>query len=291
MNATNRIAVVTGGNQGIGYALVEELARTLAPGDLVYLTCRDEQRGREAVDRLRAAGLTPRLHVVDVRDAASVASFAAHVQRAHGGVDIVISNAGARITPDKSSAEQVRALVETSNLGATYVIEQLGPLLRDGGRFLIVASSYGRLRSLPAHLHARFDGAATLRAIDEVMLAYADAVERGTAAAEGWPEWINIASKVGQVASMRVFARAMRADAERRRIVIDAVCPGLVDTAASRPWFADMSRAISPAASAVDVAWLATAPYETPLPYGELVRNRKVLPWSDADRVSPAPAS
>lgn len=280
MNATNRIAVVTGGNQGIGYALVEGLARALAPDDVVYLTCRNEERGREAVDRLRAGGLAPRLHVVDVRDAASVASFAAHVQRAHGGVDIVLSNAGARMTPDQSAASQVRAVVETSNLGTTYMFEHLGPLLRDGGRFIVVASSYGRLRSLPAHLHARFDGADSLRAIDEVMLAYADAVERGSAAAEGWPDWINIASKVGQVASTRVFARSLRADAVRRRLVIDAVCPGLVDTAASRPWFADMSRAVTPAQSAVDVVWLACTPYDPQLPYGELVSHRKVLPWA-----------
>ena len=112
------------------------------------------------------------------------------------------------------------------------------------------------------------------------MLAYADAVERGTAAAEGWPAWINIASKVGQVASMRVLARAMRAEAERRRLVIDAVCPGLVDTAASRPWFDDMSKAQTPDAAAADIVWLATTAYDPQLPYGELVRHREVLPWA-----------
>ncbi len=60
--------------------------------------------------------------------------------------------------------------------------------------------------------------------------------------------------------------------------MIDAVCPGLVDTAASRPWFEDMSKAQT--AAAADVVWLATTAYSPALPYGELVRHRQVLPWA-----------
>jgi carbonyl reductase 1 len=280
MEAASRIAIVTGANQGLGYALVEGLCRALGPNDLVYLTGRDEARVREAADRLRAEGLAPRLDVVDVSDASSVAGFAERIARAHGGVDIVISNAARRMVREESPASQVRAFIATNNLGTTYVLERFAPLLRDGGRLLVVASGFGRLRHLPEHLHARFDRADSLRAVDEVMLAYADAVERGTAAAEGWPEWINLASKVGQVASVRVLARAMRDAAERRRLVIDAVCPGLVDTAASRPWFDDMSKAQPPAAAAADVVWLATTDHGPQLPYGELVRHREVLSWA-----------
>src|SRR5688572_17764888 len=180
----------------------------------------------------------------------------------------------------ESAASSVRAFVATNNLGTTYILERFGPLLRDGGRMLVVASSFGSLRHLPEPLHARFDRADSLHAVDDVLRAYVDAVERGTAAAEGWPDWINIPSKVGQVASMRVFARSMREVAEHRRLVIDAVCPGLIDTAASRPWFDDMSKAQTPAAAAADVVWLATTAYEPRLPYGELVQHRKVLPWA-----------
>jgi carbonyl reductase 1 len=280
MEAARRIAVVTGGNQGLGYALVEGLCRALGPDDLVYLTGRDEGRVGAAVERLRAAGLAPRLGIVDVSDGASVARLAEQLAREHGGVDVVISNAAQRMVRELPQAAQVRAFVATNNLGTTHVLERFGPLLRDGGRLLVVASSFGRLRHLPPQLHARFDGAGSLRAVDDVMLAYVDAVERGVAADEGWPEWINVASKVGQVASMRVLSRALREDAARRRLVIDAVCPGLVDTEASRPWFDDMSAAQTPAAAAADIVWLATAPYEAGLPYGELVRHRDVLAWA-----------
>jgi NAD(P)-dependent dehydrogenase (short-subunit alcohol dehydrogenase family) len=275
----SRVAVVTGANQGLGYALVEGLCRALAPDDVVYLTARDAARGDEAIASLRAQGLTPRLGVLDVDAPDSVERFAAMLGREHGGVDLVISNAARRMDPAVPPAAQVRAFVTTNNLGTTHVIEQLGPLLRDGARFFVVASGFGRLLHLAEPLHARFDRAASLGAIDDVMRAYADTVERGAAAAEGWPEWINIASKVGQVAAMRVFARAMRDDAERRGLVIDAVCPGLVDTAASRPWFPDMSAAQTPAAAAADIVWLATAP-RAELPYGKLVRHRAVLDWA-----------
>ena len=72
----------------------------------------------------------------------------------------------------------------------------------------------------------------------------------------------------------------MRDEARRRGILIDAVCPGLVDTDASRPWFADMSSAQRPDQAAEDILWLATLPMSAREPYGELVQHRKILPWT-----------
>jgi carbonyl reductase 1 len=215
-----------------------------------------------------------------VSDPSSVERFAAMLKAERGGVDIVISNALHRLVREAPFAEQVRPFVETSNLATTRLIEQIGPLLRGGGRFLVVASALGRLKYLPETLRARFDQASSLRAIDEVMLANVDAVERGVAAAEGWPEFINIPSKVGQVATMRVYARARHEEAERRGLVIDAVCPGMIDTASSRPWFKYMSGAQTPEATARDVLWLAVAP-RAEVPYGELVQHRKIIAWRD----------
>ncbi|MCW3063509.1 MAG: cbr1, partial [Solirubrobacterales bacterium] len=44
----NKVAVVTGANQGLGFALAEGLAQQLAPEDVVYLTGRDPDRVRAA---------------------------------------------------------------------------------------------------------------------------------------------------------------------------------------------------------------------------------------------------
>ena len=61
---------------------------------------------------------------------------------------------------------------------------------------------------------------------------------------------------------------------------VAAVCPGLVDTPLSRPWFDDFSKAQTPAQAARAVLDLLTGPLD-PATYGELVRFGKVLPWHD----------
>ncbi len=155
-----------------------------------------------------------------------------------------------------------------------------GPLLKDNARFLVVASSFGSLRNLSPSLHEKFDVTTrSLEDIEQVMDEYVRLVEAGQAKAHQWPDWMNVPSKIAQVASTKIMARTMKEEALRRGFLINAVCPGLVDTDASRPWFADMSSAQSPAQAAVDVVWLATLPPRTETPYGELVQHRKVLPW------------
>jgi NAD(P)-dependent dehydrogenase (short-subunit alcohol dehydrogenase family) len=224
----------------------------------------------------------PEPHRLDVRNTEAIDAFASFISERRGGVDVVISNAAARITPDRSSADQVRNFVDTNNFGATRMIRAFGPLLQPGGRFLVVASDFGTLRSLPAHLHRLFaTETMTLDDVDRVMSDYIEAVESGAAVEGGWPSSINIASKVGQVAAARVFAREQRELALRDGRLIAAVCPGLVDTDASRPWFADMSAAQSPAEAAEDVLALVTEPVD-PAFYGELVQHGRVVPWRDA---------
>ena len=274
------VALVTGSNQGLGFALVETLCRAIGADAVVYLTARDAERGAQAVQRLRAKNLSPTLHLLDVSDDASVAALAETIRARHGGIDIVISNAAARISREIPQAEQVALFVDTNNHGTFRMIRAFAPLLKDGARFLVVASSFGSLPNLAPKLHARFDVAArSLDDIERVMDDYAHLVEKGGAEADGWPTWINIPSKIGQVATMKVMARLMKDEAQRRGILINAVCPGLVDTEASRPWFDDMSSARSPLEAAVDVIWLATLPVGTTAPYGELVQSRRVIPW------------
>jgi carbonyl reductase 1 len=111
------------------------------------------------------------------------------------------------------------------------------------------------------------------------MLAWRDAVVDGRAADEGWPEWINIPSKVGQVAAMRVLARRRRTADRTDGTLVAAICPGLVATEASRPWFADMSAAQTPAEAAVAPLRIALDRAADPRLYGELVQFGNVIPW------------
>ena len=271
---------MTGANQGLGFALAEGLARRLDRRDVVYLTGRDRDRVRSAAERVAGARAGVRGRVLDVRDRVAVEALADELGAEHGSVDIVFSNAAARLTPATPWSELVGPFVDTNNLGATNTLRAFGPLLRPSGRLLVVASSYGSLRELPAHLHSRFDtDVMTLDDVDARIIGWRDAVIAGRAAEEGWPDWVNIASKVGQVASVRVLARERRALDVANRTLIAAVCPGLLDTAASRPWFDDMSAAQTPAEGAVALLHLALDPAPDPRFYGQLVQFGEVIPW------------
>jgi carbonyl reductase 1 len=276
----NKVALVSGSNQGLGFALVEALCTNLGPDALIYLTARNGARGEAAIRVLRDRGLSPMFHLLDVTDDASVATFAETIRTRHGGVDIVISNAAARISPNIPQVDQVALFVNTNNHGTFRMIREFGPILRDDARFVVVASAFGTLRNLAPSLHAEFDVTTrSLEDIERLMDEYVRLMETGQAKERGWPEWINIPSKIAQVASTKIMAHLMRDEASKRGILINAVCPGMVDTDASRPWFDDMSSAQSPAQAAVDVVWLATLARQVKAPYGELIQHRAVLPW------------
>lgn len=277
---SRKIALVTGGNQGLGLALVRGLCRALGETGIVYLGARNDERGRAACDLLRGEGLRPEIMAIDVGDDGSVQAAADSLWARHGGIDIVVSNAAQRISKAAPAADQVAAFINTNNHGTRRMIRAFVPLLRENARFIVVASSFGSLRHLDDRLHPKFNGRAlTLDAVEQAMDEYVEAVRSGGAAAAGWPDWINIPSKIGQVAAVRVLARDGEAEFRRRGILINAACPGLVDTDASRPWFDDMSKAASPDEAAQDLIWLATLPPAAVDPYGELVRNRRPLPW------------
>jgi carbonyl reductase 1 len=280
MGGMGKVAIVTGANQGLGLALVRALCRTLDDDAIVYLTARDPERGRAAVEALGREGLRPRFERLDVTDPALLTNVADRMRAEHGGVDIVISNAAARIVKGEPQERQARELVVTNNLGTNRMLEAFVPLLRDGGRFVVISSSFGRLSELPEVVRSRLDPRRhTVRELEATLETYVEDVEEGRADALGWPEWINIPSKVGQVAVLRRVANDMREEAERRDLLLNAACPGLLDTSASRGWFSDMSKAQTPDAGAVDVVWLATLPRGARQPYGELVRHRTVLPF------------
>jgi hypothetical protein len=105
------------------------------------------------------------------------------------------------------------------------------------------------------------------------------AIHHGTAEEQGWPRWLNVPSKVAQVAAVRAVATQRRAADLAAGTLVAAACPGLVDTRASRPWFDDYSRAQTPKQAARAVLDLILADRPDPATYGELVQFGQVLPW------------
>jgi carbonyl reductase 1 len=278
---SSRIALVTGANQGLGLALAQGLAARLGSQDRVLLTGRDAARVADAVAAVGQDGARVDGRVLDVRDAGAIADLADKLRRDHGGIDIVFANAGARTSPDQEPADAIDALVETNNLGTTRMLRAFAPILRPGGRMIVVASSFGTLGHLNPQVRPRFDQARSLEDVETVLADWRAAVHDGRAEDEGWPKWLNIPSKVAQVAAVRAVA-SQRRDADLADgTLIAAVCPGLIDTDASRPWFDDMSAAQTPARAAEALLVLALAASFDPRFYGELVRFGRILPWRE----------
>lgn len=92
----------------------------------------------------------------------------------------------------------------------------------------------------------------------------------------GWPGWINIPSKIGQVASMKIANRQV-STFTNKDVYIHAVCPGLMDTQASRPWFDNMDHAQTPYQATEDILWLLEE--KNAIYRGQLVQHKKIIEW------------
>jgi carbonyl reductase 1 len=82
------VAVVTGANKGIGYALVKRLAEE---GLTVILTARDFERGNKAAQALRTQGFHVHFFRLDVSDPASINAFVSWFKIQFGSLDILVS--------------------------------------------------------------------------------------------------------------------------------------------------------------------------------------------------------
>lgn len=149
---TGKVAIVTGGNRGIGFGICRQLAQ---PGVRVVLTSRDAARGRAACARLRTEGLPVTYHRLDVTSARSIRALAAWVEKKFGNVDILVNNAGIMIDPHgsrfaDSSLKTYRATLETNVFGPLALTQALLPLMRkrNYGRIVNMSSGLGQLSDM-----------------------------------------------------------------------------------------------------------------------------------------------
>ncbi len=146
-----KVALVTGANKGIGFAIASSLG---ALGFVVAVGARDEVRRGEAVDRLRAAGVEVFGVELDVASDASVAQAAETIAHRTGRLDVLVNNAGiagrgadGAQDPTTLDLDVFRSVLETNVLGAVRVTNAVLPLLAQAPspRIVNMSSNMGSL--------------------------------------------------------------------------------------------------------------------------------------------------
>ena len=104
-----KVAIVTGANKGIGFAIVKGLGK-IFDGD-VFLTARNTERGMAAVKALEEENIKVKFHQLDIDDPKSNAALAAFIKEKYGGIDILVNNAGIAFNNDATEPVGVQAKV------------------------------------------------------------------------------------------------------------------------------------------------------------------------------------
>ncbi|KAF6384453.1 carbonyl reductase 1 [Rhinolophus ferrumequinum] len=133
MSSCSRVALVTGANKGIGFAIARELCRQFS-GDVV-LTARDAARGQAAVQQLQAEGLSPRFHQLDIDDLQSIRALRDFLRKEYGGLDVLVNNAGIAFKNNDPTPFHIQAEVtmKTNFFGTRDVCTELLPLMKPQG--------------------------------------------------------------------------------------------------------------------------------------------------------------
>jgi NAD(P)-dependent dehydrogenase (short-subunit alcohol dehydrogenase family) len=113
---SGRLAIVTGGNSGLGLVTALELARA---GARVIVACRNAAKGTAAVEEIRSAapGAEAEVAALDLADLSSVRAFAENFYSEHGGLDLLVNNAGVMAPPRRETTDGFELQFGTNHLG------------------------------------------------------------------------------------------------------------------------------------------------------------------------------
>lgn len=237
--AEQRVALVTGGNKGIGLAIVKLLAKQ---GFTVLLGSRDEGRGTAAVKPLRDEGLDVHLLALDQTRPDSIASAARRIAEEFGRLDVLVNNAGVLVDQGDLAtgldADKLRQTLESNVIGVVAVTRALLPLLRKSpaGRIVNMSSTGGSMEAIIAG--------------DNV---FAPAYQLSKAA-------------------LNAFTALLAAELRGTTTKVNSACPGWVKTDMGGP-----SAPLSPEQGADTPVWLATLPSDGPT--GGFFNSREPVAW------------
>ncbi len=238
-----RVALVTGANRGIGYAIAKGLAEQ---GITIVLGIRDPGKGAAACSGLLSQGLDAHFELLDVTDEKSIRTAVAHIRDQFDRLDILVNNAGILIDGDANalnvSQDVILKTLRTNVLGPLMLCQRCIPLMKAGG--------YGRIVNMTS----------TLGSMTEIT-----DPESGYAGVE------TPAYRLSK-AALNAITTLVAKNVRNQNILVNSVCPGWVKT--------DMGGDQAPLTTeqgADTPLWLATLPDDGPS--GGFYRERTKVPW------------
>lgn len=219
MSEAKRVAVVSGGNRGIGFEVCRQLGKL---GYTVILGGRDAADAKAAADRLRDEGSDVTSHVLDVTSQESVDAFKASLLATQGRIDILVNNAAISLDGQVGRESILESTLDT--LAATWATNFEGPL-RMSQAFIPVmkAANYGRVVNVSSQLGSL--------------------ARMGS----GYPTYR--VSKVG----LNALTRMLASELASQNILVNSACPGWVHTRMGGP-----DAPGTPEQGADTIVWLAT---------------------------------
>jgi NAD(P)-dependent dehydrogenase (short-subunit alcohol dehydrogenase family) len=148
---TEKVALVTGANRGLGLETCKQLAKL---GIQVILTSRDSNKGEQAKQTLSKQGIEVAFHPLDVTNETSIVQIKDFVIKQYGRLDILVNNAG--VFPDRinqaleSSVDHLRAGMETNLYAPFRLCQAFVPMMlqQNYGRIVNLSSGMGQLTDM-----------------------------------------------------------------------------------------------------------------------------------------------
>lgn len=152
LQQTNKVALITGANKGLGLGIARKLGKE---GITVLIAARNQEKGEEAVSKLRDEDIDAHFIQIEVSDRTTIESAYDAIAEQFGKLDILVNNAGVNLefsaglpAPSQVSLDVLKQTFEINYFAVVAVTQIMLPLIQnsEAGRIVNVSSNLASLK-------------------------------------------------------------------------------------------------------------------------------------------------